>query len=89
MSLPVDLPVILALAIASVGLATITQAIIPTRFQMGPLSCGYCLCVWYGIAAGIAVGMLGHSALTSAAIPCWAAIAALLLIRVMPEAFSD
>jgi hypothetical protein len=55
---------------------------------MGPLSCGYCLCVWYGIAAGFVAGIAGYPAIMCATTPCLAAVVALLLIRYMPEAFS-
>jgi hypothetical protein len=88
MSLPADWSTAVILSIAAVGLATITQAVLPTKLQMGPLSCGYCLCVWYGIAAGFVAGMAGYPAIMCATTPCLAAVVALLLIRYMPEAFS-
>lgn len=89
MSLPADWSTAIVLAFASTGLATITQALIPVRFQMGPLSCGYCMSIWYGIAAGLAAGMLEYQPLMCASTPCLAALVALGLIHFMPQAFSE
>lgn len=89
MSLPADPAAAVVLAVAAVGAATIVQAVTPPRCQMGPLGCGYCLSVWLGIGAGVLANMAGYPPITSASIPCLSAVAALLLIRIMPSAFSD
>lgn len=87
MFLPADWSTAVVLAFSSTGLATITQAVLPTRFHMGPLSCGYCLSIWYGILSGVLAGFLEYQPVMCAATPCLAALVALAVIHFMPQAF--